>query len=237
MKQSLVLIFALIGILAENPAKAQTLVDSWTYDGGGLAPATYGNYKPATLVADPSANNGAVINIAGTQEFFAGLGTNEYGPGEDYGGYYTFDNALSFSVSSGTLLAGLESISFSFYSSYDYLQGALRLDFNGSNANLISDDFAIGDEFIYDNPVVPVGAVTMYHYTWTWDVSTLGSTTGFTINWSVASSSHNFMMDYQLTQTEVIPEPSAAGLLAMGSGGMLWLLRSRRNRVSAATDA
>lgn len=209
-------------------AQAQTLVDSWTYAGGGLDPATYGSYTPTTLVADTSANNGATIGIAGTMSGVAGLGHEFF---DDYEGFYAFSSALSYTLSSGTILSGVQSISFSFVS-YDYVQGSLLLDYNGSHTNLTSTSFATPVSLpAYPSPI---GPVDMFRYTWTWDVSTLGSTTGFDIKWAVASGSHNFMMDFHLTQA--VPEPSVAGLMALGPG-VLWLLRGRRNRRSAAVDA
>lgn len=223
MKHSLILALALFGMLAGNSANAQTLVDSWTYAGGGLNPATYGgNNKPTTITADAAASNGAVIDIVGTQSSVAGLGL----AGEAYEGYYTFTSNLSFSVSSGTILSGAESISFSFYS-YSYIDSSLQLDYNGSDANLSADNFEVGDEVEYYVAAIDL-TVTLYQYTWTWDVSALGPITDFTIDWTVPVD-HNFMTDFSLVQ--VVPEPSVAGLLVFGAGACL--LRRRRDRVRA----
>lgn len=222
MKRSLITILALAGILIGNSAKAQTLVDNWTYGGGGLNPATYGgSNKPAALLAD-APSSGAVINILGTQSSFAGLGTG----GEAYNGYYTFTSNLSYSVSSGTVLPGAETISFSMFS-YDYIAPSLALDYNGNNANLTTADFDVGDEVEYYVAAIDL-TVTLYQYTWTWDVSALGPITDFDIEWTVPDT-HNFMTDYSLVQT--VPEPTVAGLLALGAGGCL--LRRRRDGARA----
>lgn len=223
MKHSLIIAFSLLGIFAGSSAEAQTLVDNWTYVGGGLDPATYGgNNKPLTLTADVLQSNGALIGVSAIPSSVAGLGLG----GEAYEGYYNFSSILTFSVSSGTVLPGTESISFSFYS-YDLIDSSLVLDYNGSNLNLTTEDFVVGEEIDYYVAAIDL-TVTLFQYTWTWDVSDLGPTSGFTVEWTTPDS-HNFITDLSLVQT--VPEPTVGGLLALGVGACL--LRRRRDREQA----
>lgn len=222
------------GILLAQSVQAQTLVNSWTLAGGGLNPATYGGaFRPATLIPDASASNGATIGQTGLTS--GGLGSNTAGA---YGGIYTFFSTnVSFTLQANTVLDGVETITLSFLAgdgapAYTYNSSSLVLNFNGLNPAVAATDFDAVTGIIVDSPI---GPQSLTQYTWTWDVSELGASTGFSTSWGTQpaqgptpAQQHVFYTDITLTQA--VPEPSAVCLIAMGGVAVLF---RRKRRMSS----
>ncbi len=219
MKRKLaVLTVAVAACLA--PLQAQTLVDTWSYDGGGLSPTTYsGSFKPAVLVPDASANSGATISVSGMTS--GGLGSSGFPEG--YGGIYTlFSSEVNFGMTTSNVLSSVGRITFSFLAGggTTYDAGDLLLNFNAGNPALESISFTPQSAGLVSTPI---GDVEVTLYTWTWDVSGLGLSNGFSVNWSALQ--HTFINDITLTQA--VPEPTVAGLMALGAGCLLLRRRGR----------
>lgn len=217
-------------------AQAQTLTYSWTYEGGGLDPATYAlpgppvnpGYKPSTLVPDDSAT-GASISVTGYDYGMSGgLGSSGYPEG--YGFFYTVLQAeINLTINVTNVLDDIGTVTLSFRGndlSTPWSQSILSLNYNPENTAVMALDYFTAPAG--EDP--EWGPLTAY--TWIWDVSGLGASGGFSITVNAASlAQHTTIGPINLTQTAV-PEPSVFGLLALGVGG-LWLLRSRRNRQCA----
>lgn len=221
-------LFALAAVCASTvlSAQAQTLVDTWSYLGGGLSPATYGGvYRPASLDPDAASDSGASIAVSGWTS--GGLGSSGFPEG--YGGIYTlFSASTVFTIQTTNVLTNVETISVSFLSgggtSYD--ENSLLLNYNIGNVGLAQTSFLAVDEGIVDTPI---GDTEVTRYTWTWDVSGLGPSTGFSVvNWT--SGVHTFFNEISMTQTQAVPEPSTYALVGMGFGIALVLrMRSRKH--------
>ncbi len=216
-----------LGILlcAMSVANAQTLVNTWTVAGGGLAPATYGGaYRPSTLVADTGGN--ATIAMSGLTS--GGLGSSSFPGG--YGGIYTFfSTGLSLTLQVTDVLEGIDEVSFTFLAGggsptlVSYLQNSISLNYNSENTAVASSAFSAISGITVDSPI---GEQELTSYTWTWtNLSSLGASDGFSIAWNSQGQAHVFLTDISVTQT--VPEPSAIGLLALGAAALVWRRRKR----------
>jgi len=224
MKRVYIVLLTLVALLAGRPAQAQVLTNTWSYSGGGLAPGTYealgdpGKYKPATLVPDAAASNGATIDLTGLTS--GGLGSSTSPDG--YGGLYTFfSSTVSLNLQTSIVLAGVQTITVSFLEGggTTYGSSSLSLNYNLSHSAVTSSSFTA----ISAGPVdTPIGPVTMTTYTWTWDVSSLGSSSAFSVNW-LADQQHTFFDNMNVVQT--VPEPSTCALLGLSGVGVLWMHR------------
>jgi hypothetical protein len=227
-KHTLLSLIALVGLTVVPVTVAQTLVEEWTFDGGGLDPATYsGNFRPASLFPDSGSTatsispTGLVVVPFGS----GGLGSASAGA---YGGIYTFfAETAAFTMQTINIVPGLETVTFSFLAgggsptlvSYDI--STLVLNYNGGNTSVAASSFSAVPGIIVDSPI---GQQDLTLYTWTWDnLAALGTTTGFSTAWNAQGQEHVFYTDFTLTQS--VPEPTAAGLVLLGAG---ILLRRRR---------
>lgn len=204
-------------------AQAQTLIDRWTYEGGGLDPASYGgSYKPATLDPDAAADSGASISVS-NYGAATGLGSGSYPDG--YGYFYSFiSTTVQLNVHTANILDDVQTITLTFWSGGNtaWSSSFLTLDYNAENTALSATGYstAPGEDSEY-------GAVT--YYTWVWNVTGLGDSTGLSIN--MALSTHTPMGDISLTQA--VPEPSSMMLLAaVGAGAFAMRTFIRRKAVS-----
>lgn len=208
MKYPLLAMITALGVQLGPMAQAQTLVDVWDYDGGAFNPATYGGaYKPLVLYPNATENRGGTLVLSNLT--FGGLGSGSFPDG--YGGIYTFfSENVGFAMQTSNILSGIQSITASFQAGGGiYDASSVQLAFNLENPSLASTSFSsleIGEE------ESPIGSVEIFQYTWTWDVSTLGSSSGFTLNWT--AQQHEFFTEVTLTQT--IPEPSTFVILGVG---------------------
>ncbi len=215
-------------LILAHASQAQTLVNSWSYLGGGLDPATYGgNNQPATLVPDTGFSNGATIALSGITT--GGLGSPTFGP---YGGIYTFFSANpSMVLSATTIMDGVDEITISFYAGdgdpvMAYDASLLTLDYNVANSSVGATSFDVVTGIVISSPL---GPQNVSYYTWTWsDVSSLGVTTGFSTSWDTQGSQHVFYDDISVVQA--VPEPSVLGLVVLG-GALLTLGKRRRASV------
>ena len=209
-------------------AQAQTLVDVWSFEGGGLDPVTYGgNFRPATLNPDAGSAPGAGITYTGMTS--GGLGSSTVPEG--YGGIYTNNSSsVAFTLQTTNVLSNIETITVSFLSGglTTFSETSLTLNYNLGNVGVASSSYLPP---VLIGPVeTPIGPVPMTLYTWTWDVSEFGLSTGFSLNWS--SGVHTFVGDINMTQA--VPEPSTYVLIGVGLGIMLVLRkRSRKSAVSS----
>lgn len=214
-------VLAAATIVSLASVQAQTLVDTWSYNGGGLNPATYsGSFQPAILYPDASANSGATISLSGLTS--GGLGSSGFPEG--YGGVYTFfSDEVNFGLESSNLLSDVGTITLSFLAGggTTYNAGDLLLNFNAENPALGSVSFTPQSA---GQVSTPIGNVSVTLYTWTWDVSGLGLSDGFSIGWSALP--HTFFNNITLTQA--VPEPTVLGLISVGMSCLL-LRRRRRN--------
>lgn len=220
-------LFAAMNMVALS-AQAQTLVDVWSYAGGGLSPASYpaapNPYRPPELFPDADADSGASILVSGMTS--GGLGSSSFPEG--YGGIYTFFSANpSFTLQTDNVLAGVETITVSFLAgggtTYDAF--SLTLDYNLANPALVSTSFVVQAAGEIDSPI---GPVEMTLYSWTWDVSALGTSSEFATTWTTNGEQHMFYDDINLTQA--VPEPSVFGLIGLGSAVLCFRRRYTRNR-------
>ncbi len=180
-------------------------------------------YRPATLFPDAVANQGATIGVVG-QGSSGGLGSSSFG---DYGSYYTFFSApVSFTLQTTNVLAGVNTITLSFDSGGSTIWDAssLKLNFNLAHTNESALTFLPVSLGVVDTPI---GPAELTKYTWTWNVSSFGASTGFSIGWA-ASQQHTTFDNIQLVQQSV-PEPSSFTLMALSVGGLLGFRRRRRN--------
>jgi hypothetical protein len=223
---------AALAALTLTAAHASTLVDTWTYDGGGLDPATYGgNYKPATLVGDATSTGDAIIT--GVSAFTSG-GIGSSGFPDGYGGIYTFFGSGTLTVQTSTVLADVDTITFSLLAGggsptpLTFTQPSLALNFNAGNTAVAASSFNAGDTVVVSSPI---GNQTLTPYTWTWDVGALGGSSSFSFDIVIPEASHHsFLSDFALTQTSAVPEPAAFAAFA-GLGALL-LAAFRRRRAA-----
>lgn len=213
--------------------QAQTQTDSWTYVGGALHPDTYsalgtpGKYRPATLIPDALAANGATIGVTG-QGSSGGLGSSGFPDG--YGVYYTFFSApVTFTLQTANVLAGIDTITVSLSAGggnptlLTYNASSLALNYNPTYSNQAASTFSQVSLGLVDTPI---GETAMTQYTWTWNVSALGASSGFSTTWTTGYQ-HSAFGEFQLTQQSV-PEPSSVVLAALGMAGLSSLRRRPR---------
>ncbi|MFY8216465.1 MAG: PEP-CTERM sorting domain-containing protein, partial [Chthoniobacterales bacterium] len=203
---------------ASQLTHAQTLVDHWDYVGGAFNPATYGGaYRPPVLLPNAAENSGATLVLSNLAS--GGLGSNSFPQG--YGGIYTFfSQDVGFAMQTANVLPGLQTISASFRSGGGvYGSTSLLLALNSENLAVASNSYSALDMGEVESPI---GPVEMFQHTWTWDVASLGASTGFSLQWT--GHEHEFLNEVSLTQA--IPEPST--LVMLGLGGVLVLREIRR---------
>lgn len=208
--------------LAASFAHAQVLTNTWTYEGGGLDPETYGgNFRPATLVSDIGSTGTASIAMSGLTS--GGLGSSGAGA---YGGIYSFFSAgLTLSLQASNVLEGLDQVTFGFLAgTVIYSQESITLNYNPENSAVASSGFSTVPGIIVESPI---GDQTLTAYLWTWsDLSLLGNSSAFSIDWNAVGTTHTFITDIALTQA--VPEPSVFALLALGiSATIFWHRRTR----------
>lgn len=228
MKLKHITLLSIVGAAVGCVAQAATTLETWTYAGGGLAPTTYGVgvYRPATLIADTTHNNGTIIAVTGMSS--GGLGSA--GTPTGYGGIYTFFGGGTYTLNASNVLNGVQSITFSMLAGggnpteIDYLSGNINLNFNAVNNSVVASSFSKGAPIVTSTPI---GNMSLNEYTWTWNVSSLGASTGFSLAWNANTTAnhHSFFTDISLSQTDVVPEPSAA---LLGSVTVLGLFLRRR---------
>lgn len=196
-------------------AQAQVLTDVFSYAGGGLSPLTYTGepnpYRPANLIPDAAADAGGTISFTGMTS--GGLGSSSFPDG--YGGIYTFFSAAPvFTFTTSNVLEDVGVISISFLSGggneAGFLSSSLTLDYNVGSQALAASSFSAVPAGELESPV---GEVEVTLYTWTWDVTALGASTGFDLNWT-ATGAHSFFD--QITVTQAVPEPSTYLLIGLG---------------------
>jgi hypothetical protein len=219
------------GATLVSSVQAATLVDSWTYVGGGLHPDTYsalgtpGKYRPAVLIPDALANSGATIGVAGATS--GGLGSSSFPDGYEF--YYTFFSThVDFTLQTANVLAGVDTITLTFNSgggspANNYSASTLSLNYNPANTSVAASSFSTAP-----GGTSEFGDLTIY--SWTWNVSGLGSSSGFSTSWG--ANQHTTLDDTHLMQ-QSIPEPSSVVLAALGVGGLCGL-RRRRNSADAS---
>jgi|GEM_PF-2454597 len=217
---------------ASASLQAAPLVDTFTFAGGGLDPATYGgNFRPTPINPDAASNNGATIvasNLVVTPFGSGGLGSTSI---PAYDGIYTFfASSASFVLSTSNILSSLDEITVSlvvgggFPTLLSYTSSSLTLNYNGSNPAVASSGFqsVVGEVVV--SPVV--GVLPLTKYTWKWTgLAALGETTQFSTSWNVQGQQHVVFQEISLTQA--VPEPSTVGLIVLG-GVFCVLLRRRR---------
>lgn len=227
MKTIRTIVFLGILLCAGSFANAQTLIDTWTYEGGGLAPATYGQNLPSTLVPDAGSSGNATIALTGFTS--GGLGSSSFGP---YGGIYTFfSSGATFTLAVTNLLEGIDELTFTFLAGggsptlVSYLQSSIALNYNAENSAVTSSGFSTISGIIVDSPI---GEQNLTSYTWTWSgLSTLGESTGFSFVWNTQGNAHVFLTDISVVQA--VPEPSVIGLVGLAGVAFAWRCR-RKNR-------
>ena len=209
-------------------AQAQTLVDTWSNSGGGLNLATYGGeYRPAVLTPDTGSAPGAGITYTGVTS--GGLGSITVPEG--YGGFYTNNSSsVAFTLQTSNVLTGATTITLSFLSGGigTFSASSVTLSYNVGHSNVASSSYGAVPAGLVDTPI---GEVPMTTYTWSWDVSSFGPSTGLTLNWGTGV--HTFFD--QVTMTQAVPEPSTYALLGLGLG-VAFVLR-RRSRKSSTLSA
>jgi len=218
------------GVVLAPSLRAETQTDIWSLAGGGLNPNTYtsapNKYQPPVLFPDAAANHGATITYTGMNiEDTGGLGSSSFPNG--YGFFYTFFNApVSFSLQTSTVLAGVETITVKFNSGggTTFNAASLTLNFNPTHMAL-----AVQPSDFTTSPggSSPFGALT--NYSWTWNVTGFGPSTGLSTSWT-ATAEHTTFADLQLIQQSV-PEPSSFALVSLGVAGLVG--RRRRSGKSA----
>lgn len=230
-------LFHLAAVLAATASlHAAPLVDTWTFAGGGLDPATYaGDFRPTPINPDTLSDNGATIvatNLVVVPFGSGGLGSSSLGA---YGGIYTFfASSANFVLSSGTILDSLDEITVSLVAGggsptlLNYTGTSLSLNYNGSNPSVASSSF---NSVVGLDPVsTPVGPLLLTTYTWTWTgIAALGDTTQFSTSWNTQGQQHAFFQEISLTQA--VPEPSTICLIAVG-GAFCALRRKRRHSLT-----
>lgn len=211
--------------LAASFAHAQVLTNTWTYEGGGLDPETYGgDFRPAILVSDIGSTGTASIAMSGLTS--GGLGSS----GGAYGGIYSFfSTGLSLNLQVSNVPTGIDGVTFGFLGGggfefpLTYSNSSLSLNFNAVHTAVASSSFSAVPGIVVDSPI---GDQSLTAYTWSWtNLSLLGGSSMFSIAWT-APTDHVFITDIALTQA--VPEPSVFALLALGlSATIFWHRRKR----------
>lgn len=207
-------------------ADAQSITNTWTFDGGGLAPATYsGNFRPTTLQSDQGGTLSS-INVTWVPVQSGGpggIGSSNFPEG--YGGMYSFPSGLALTLTNSQPLVGMDRLDFTFWAGgngLSYSQNSLTLNYNVGNTSVAGSSFNAGTPVSVQTPI---GAQTLTPYAWSWTgLSLLGSSDRFSISWN-APAQHSFFTDVNVTQA--VPEPSVFSLLFFAAAGLSFWLRTR----------
>lgn len=221
------LALALAGMVA-LPAHAD-LTQSWTASGGAWDRANQPGWTwtddPNPLYSDQGAGSGAVLFVTDMATVVDSRGAPDFGnSGPLVSFFYTKGSNPSFSLTATTVVAGLETISFAIdYADISMTPIAdinLSLNFSSAYSSLAPD-----------GPGVVVTSFEEHGFGWTrylytWDVSQLGGTSGFSVNWG-ALAEHTAFTAVFLTQTSAVPEPAAWAAISASAVLAAALLRRR----------
>ena len=131
-------------IFSASLLHGQTMVNSWTFSGGGLDPASYGgNFRPSNFVSDSGSTGTAVLSISGLTS--GGLGSSTLG---SYGGLYTFFSTnVTLGLQVTGILAGIDEITLRLVAgggspALTYSQNSLTLNYNLDHPGLVASTLA-----------------------------------------------------------------------------------------------
>lgn len=208
-------------------AASATQTERWSTSGGAWDDTYQSEWTTNnTLLPDASADFGATLR-ASVRPAPSGLAPTG-GLYDTF--YYTFFTAPAFTLSTGNVLDGLETITldFSYGSGLTSVESiGLALNYNAANNNLAPSSFSTGAS---ETIATVFGDQTFTHYSFTWIVGGFGETDAFTIHWALGS--HNAFNGVALVQTaasSAVPEPASFAVLA--GLGALALGASRRRSV------
>jgi len=207
--------------------QAQTLIDTFSYAGGALNPATYGVgvYQPANLISDTGSTGGGGIGVT-NMNAGGGLGSSSYSEG--YGGIYTLGSTPTFSYSTNTVLTGVETVTISLLSGglTGFALESVKLNYNlGGTQALQALSFSSVAGGSVDSPL---GVMPVTLYTWTWNVSELGAINALNLRWGAGQ--HVFIDEIIVTQA--VPEPSTYVLIGLGLVAVVFLRKRLRSGTS-----
>lgn len=215
MKSKVTIISILTAVFITATGFAQpTLTQSWTVAGGAWTKANQPDWTwtddPSPLYSDEGNDSGAVLYVTDMATIVDSRGS----PTSENSGlltsfFYTKGSAPSFLLQATSILSGLETITFTI----DYADISvtaiesinLSLDFSSAYTGLAADATVVGS--------YTANGFDWTTWSYTWDVSDLGPTTDFSINWG-ALDPHSAFAGLQLTQIgAAIPEPATYTIL------------------------
>jgi len=219
-----------LGTLLACSAYSQTIIDTWSADGGAWVP---GN-QPSFVAQSPgggilytdeaiaAGTNNALENTGATWSSTIlppqGGPTGNQGVGiyDDY--YYTVFSTPDITLATNNVLSSVDVIKFTLVSNTPLTSSSVTLDYGGAQTPV---NFTVTD--LGPFPGFPTN---VYSYVYTWDVSALAQEGDFSIAWTTGAI-HSAYFSAEIAQT-VVPEPTSAVLLAVGVTGMV-VSRRRRN--------
>lgn len=212
--------------LTAEGAPVVTLTDTWSAAGGAWAGSNQSEWVSDNILhPDAASDNGAVLHSS-----IRPLETTSAPQGGLYDTFfYTFFSAPTFTLSTSNVLVGLETISFSI--TYATEGGTpiddigLTLNYNDAYTGLAPDSRVTGETVTIDTGPL-FGNMDFTTFTYTWLVSELGASTGFSLSWNL--DQHNSFAQIDLTQAATaVPEPAT---WAMCFGGVVLAFALIRRR-------
>jgi hypothetical protein len=209
-------------------AQAQTIVDTWSADGGAWTVANQPDFIAAspgggTLYTDEAIagetnnstdNIGAVWNSIVPPPGPPPFGNNGIGIYEEY--YYTVFSTPTIALSTNNLLSEIQTITFTLETAGSaFNSNTVALDFGGLQSASGFDVVDLGPD--------PDFPTNRYIYTWTWDVGSLTPAANFSLTWTTPAI-HTPYFSAEIVQA--VPEPSTVAMAVVGLSFVL--VRARR---------
>ncbi len=211
-----------------------------------LTAANYPGYPPSTPFGPPPNNNPYVAwpepiapNVSGSS---SSVELDKVGgPGNPgSGGLYSFADVTTYSLTSSTPLASLETLLFQIDIGRGedgiYFDALPTLNLNGDTQNFTADftAWATG-AFEFNNPQDPEDPLRSRIWAYQWDLSGFEDPiTSYELNWTVYKHSTTYTMQLNSgdTMAQVVPEPSSALLLVAALAGLAARRLRHRNKLS-----